>query len=83
MSDYVYETDLYGVKITDNAIGEDNAYGQPGYAVVNLDTEIVEFTSMQLPHCRFYADMATHQMTESEEEETMSRALPAEDVLLN
>ena len=45
----MYENDTYKIVVTDNAIGEDGKYGQPGYALVNKETDIVEQTSMMYP----------------------------------
>lgn len=56
MNDPIYENDHYRVELTDNALGERNEYGSPGYAVVNKETLVTEHTTIMLPQALFQAD---------------------------
>jgi hypothetical protein len=52
----LYENDSYEVILSDNVLGEDNQYGQAGYAVRNKETQVVEHTTMLYPQAIFQAD---------------------------
>lgn len=45
----IYSNAKYQVEHTDQAIQEDGASYGPGYAVRNIETEVIEFTSIILP----------------------------------
>lgn len=50
----LYTTDKYEVVEYDNVLGEDGKYGQcGGYAVRNLETRVIEHTTMMLPGAIF------------------------------
>ena len=46
----------YTIKECTSVLGEDQKYGSTGYAVVNKDNDITEFTTMVLPTAIFQAD---------------------------
>jgi len=56
MSDNIYANESYKVVIIDDALGEDGQYGRMGYAVVNIETGVVEHTTTALPQALFQAD---------------------------
>ena len=55
MSDIIYKTARYDVVKCASAVGEDGKYGQEGYAVRNIETGIVEHTTMILPQAIYQA----------------------------
>ena len=55
MSDIIYKTDRYDVVKCGSVIGEDGNYGQEGYSVRNIETGIVEHTTMILPQAIYQA----------------------------
>jgi len=63
----IYENEKYTVVETDNALGEDGAYGAIGYAVVNKATGVTEHTTMVLPQALFQADAFMGALTQLDE----------------
>lgn len=72
MSNILYENDKYKVVECDNALGEDGKYGCRGYAVVNIETAIVEHTTMVLPQALFQADAFMGALTQLDDSEEVS-----------
>ena len=56
MSEPIYENEKYKVVLYDGALGEDGKYGRDGYAVVNLETNVIEHSTTVLPQALFQAD---------------------------
>ena len=81
----IYANANYRVRTTRDALGEDGQYGQEGYAVINIDTGIVEHTTMVLPQALFQADafMGALGQLESVEDDTptLSDIGPDTDIL--
>ena len=89
MSKVLYETESYTVQQVDVALGEDGKYGQPGYGVVNKQTDVVEHTSMMLPgaifQCQHFNDTLESLLAKPEEvvEPVDLRVVDVEDVVPN
>lgn len=68
----IYENKTYKVVLSDKVLGEDGQYGPPGYAIINIETGVVEHTTMVLPQAIFQADAfmgALGQLNSAPEEE--------------
>ena len=84
MSEPLYENDKYKVIVIDDALGEDGKYGAPGYAVVNLETNIYEHTTTVLPQALFQADAfmgALSNLTSTEEADILGNSPEVVDPL--
>jgi hypothetical protein len=82
----IYTNAKYRVRTTTNALGEDGAYGQEGYAVINIETGIVEHTTIVLPQALFQADAfmgALGQLDAAEEPTELPTDLPIDPDLIN
>ena len=77
MTEPIYQNEKYKVILCHDALGEDGKYGVMGYAVVNLETNISEHTTMVLPQALFQADAfmgALSNLTSTEDEEILGNA---------
>ncbi len=82
--DALYTTDKYEVVEAENVLGEDGKYGtRIGYAVRNLETGIVEHTTMMLPgaifQCQHFNDTLKGLLETPDDNVVSLEAIPMPD----